>query len=131
VNPFDWHNPYATRRTPVFARNLVATSQPLAAQAGLHVLRGGGNAVDAAIAAAAVLTITEPCSNGLGSDCFAIVWDPTGGQLHEAKIFPSCDCLTLIWNLSLPSTVAFMDKSSSASGSSKIFPAWLMTLPFL
>jgi gamma-glutamyltranspeptidase/glutathione hydrolase len=79
---FDWQNPYPTVRAPVFARNLVATSQPLAAQAGLHLLHQGGNAVDAAIAAAAVLTITEPCSNGLGSDNFAILWDPESGQLH-------------------------------------------------
>ncbi len=77
---FNWHNPYPTTRTPVFARNLVSTSQPLAAQAGLQVLRNGGNAVDAAIAAAAVITMTEPCSNGLGADNFAIVWD--GRQLH-------------------------------------------------
>jgi gamma-glutamyltranspeptidase / glutathione hydrolase len=77
---FDWHNPYPTTRTPVFARNIVATSQPLAAQAGLRILAQGGNAVDAAIAAAAVITMTEPCSNGLGSDNFAIVWD--GNQLH-------------------------------------------------
>jgi gamma-glutamyltranspeptidase/glutathione hydrolase len=77
---FDWHNPYPTQRTPVFARNVVATSQPLAAQAGLRLLARGGNAVDAAIAAAAVITLTEPCSNGLGSDNFAIVWD--GTQLH-------------------------------------------------
>ncbi len=77
---FDWHNPYPTTRTPVFARNIVATSQPLAAQAGLRILAQGGNAVDAAIAAAAVITMTEPCSNGLGSDNFAIVWD--GRQLH-------------------------------------------------
>jgi gamma-glutamyltranspeptidase/glutathione hydrolase len=77
---FNWHNPYPTTRTPVFARNIVSTSQPLAAQAGLHMLRRGGNAVDAAIAAAAVLTMTEPCSNGLGADNFAIVWD--GRQLH-------------------------------------------------
>jgi len=79
---FSWANPYATVRTPVFARNVVATSQPLAAQAGLRVLQEGGNAVDAAIAAAAVLTMTEPCSNGLGSDNFAIVWDPHSRQLH-------------------------------------------------
>ena len=77
---FDWNNPYPTTRTPVFARNVVATSQPLAAQAGLRILANGGNAVDAAIAAAATLTLTEPVSNGLGSDCFAIVWD--GSKLH-------------------------------------------------
>jgi gamma-glutamyltranspeptidase/glutathione hydrolase len=78
---FDWTNPYPTVRTPVFANNLVATSQPLAAQAGLRILQSGGNAVDAAVAAAAVITMTEPCSNGLGSDNFAIVWDPTSREL--------------------------------------------------
>ncbi|WP_373784763.1 gamma-glutamyltransferase family protein, partial [Delftia acidovorans] len=77
---FDWNNPYPTTRTPVFARNVVATSQPLAAQAGLRILANGGNAVDAAIAAPATLTLVEPVSNGLGSDCFAIVWD--GSKLH-------------------------------------------------
>jgi gamma-glutamyltranspeptidase/glutathione hydrolase len=79
---FDWSNPYRTVRTPVFARNIVSTSQPLAAQAGLRVLQAGGNAVDAAIAAAAVIAQTEPCSNGLGSDNFAIVWNPADRQLH-------------------------------------------------
>ena len=79
---FNWRNPYPTVRTPVFARNVVATSQPLAAQAGLRILQNGGNAVDAAIAAAAVITMTEPCSNGLGADNFAIVWDPEGHRLH-------------------------------------------------
>ena len=78
----DWNNPYPSVRTPIFARNVVSTSQPLAAQAGLHILRQGGNAVDAAIAGAAVITMTEPCSNGLGSDNFAILWDPASGQLH-------------------------------------------------
>src|ERR1700752_2528455 len=77
---FEWTNPYPTVRTPVFARNVVATSQPLAASAGLIVLRRGGNAVDAAVARAAAICLTEPCSNGLGSDCFAIVWD--GNRLH-------------------------------------------------
>ncbi len=73
-------NPYRTFRSPVFARNVVATSQPLGAQAGLRMLQQGGNAVDAAIAAAAAMAIVEPCSNGLGSDNFAILWD--GQQLH-------------------------------------------------
>jgi gamma-glutamyltranspeptidase / glutathione hydrolase len=72
---FNYVNPYPSVRVPVFARNVVATSQPLAAQAGLRILSQGGNAVDAAIAAAAAMTIVEPVSNGLGSDAFAIVWD--------------------------------------------------------
>ncbi|HQB43506.1 MAG TPA: gamma-glutamyltransferase, partial [Polyangiaceae bacterium] len=78
--PFDWHTQYPSRRSPVFARNIVATSQPLAAQAGLRMLASGGNAVDAAIAAAAALTIVEPVSCGLGGDAFAMVWD--GHRLH-------------------------------------------------
>ena len=77
---FDFHNPYPTTRLPVFARNVVSTSHPLAAQAGLRMLWKGGNAVDAAIAAAAAMTICEPVSNGLGSDAFAILWD--GNELH-------------------------------------------------
>jgi gamma-glutamyltranspeptidase/glutathione hydrolase len=77
---FDWSIGYPSRRIPVFARNVVSTSHPLAAQAGLSMLQRGGNAVDAAIAAAAAMTIVEPCSNGLGSDAFCIVWD--GTRLH-------------------------------------------------
>lgn len=72
---FDWTRGYASVRSPLFARNVVSTSHPLAAQAGLRILAQGGNAVDAAIAAAACMTLVEPCSNGLGSDAFAIVWD--------------------------------------------------------
>ncbi len=77
---FDWSNRYSSVRVPVFARNLVATSQPLAVSAGVRILAQGGNAVDAAVAAAAVIALTEPCSNGLGSDLFAQVWD--GAALH-------------------------------------------------
>ena len=77
---FDYTPSYPSARRPVFARNLVATSQPLAAQAGLRMLARGGNAVDAVVAAAAAIAIAEPCSNGLGSDAFCIVWD--GKRLH-------------------------------------------------
>ena len=77
---FDWEPRYTSHRRPVFARNVVATSHPLAAQAGLRLIAAGGNAVDAAIAAAAAMTIVEPCSNGLGSDAFCILWD--GKRLH-------------------------------------------------
>ena len=77
---FDFTNPYTSTRIPVFARNVVSTSHPLAAQAGLRMLLKGGNAVDAAVAAAAAITICEPVSNGLGSDAFCILWD--GRELH-------------------------------------------------
>lgn len=73
--------PYASQRMPVLAKNVVATSQPLATSAGLSVLLKGGNAVDAAIAAAAALTVVEPTSNGLGSDAFALIHEPKNGAL--------------------------------------------------
>ena len=72
---FDYRPTYTSRRTPVFGRDVAATSHPLAAQAGLKVMGAGGNAVDAAVAMAACMTVVEPCSNGLGSDLFAIIWD--------------------------------------------------------
>src|SRR5512134_2480996 len=65
---------------PVLAKNVVATSHPLAAQAGLSMMQKGGNAVDAALAAAITLTVVEPTSNGIGSDAFCILWD--GKKLH-------------------------------------------------
>jgi gamma-glutamyltranspeptidase/glutathione hydrolase len=80
VQPFGWELPYPWPRKPVLAANVVCTSQPLAAQAGLRMLAEGGSAVDAAIATAIALTVVEPVSNGIGSDAFAIVWD--GRQLH-------------------------------------------------
>ena len=74
------HHDYPSRRSPVVARNMVSTSQPLAAQAGLSMLSRGGNAADAALATAITLTLVEPTGNGLGSDAFCILWD--GEQLH-------------------------------------------------
>ena len=75
MKQFNWNNPYPTIRIPVFARNVVSTSHPLAAQAGLRMLLKGGSAVDAVIAAAATIALVEPVSCGLGGDAFSIVWD--------------------------------------------------------
>ena len=80
MGSFSWDFHYTSQRMPVLAANVVATSQPLAAQAGLQMLYRGGNAADAALAAAIALAIVEPVSNGLGSDAFCIIWD--GAQLH-------------------------------------------------
>lgn len=75
------NNPYASHKASVVAKKgVVATSQPLAVRAGLAMLEHGGNAVDAALAAAIALTVVEPVSNGLGSDAFALVWD--GHRVH-------------------------------------------------
>lgn len=71
----DWSLPYASNREAVFGKNVVAASQPLAAQAGLDMIKRGGNAVDAAIASAVASTVVEPCANGIGGDAFAIVHD--------------------------------------------------------
>src|SRR4029453_11342418 len=74
VTPFSWSNPYAWPRKPLLAQNVVATSQPLAAQAGLQMLAAGGNAVDAILATAITLSLVEPVSNGIGSHAPPPVW---------------------------------------------------------
>ncbi|HHT65945.1 MAG: gamma-glutamyltransferase family protein [Caldicoprobacterales bacterium] len=72
---------YPSKRHVIYGKKgMVATSQPLAAQAGLEILKKGGNAIDAAVAAAACLTVVEPTSNGIGGDLFALVW--SDGKLY-------------------------------------------------
>ncbi len=80
MNVIDWRFPYTSQRMPVLARNVVATSQPLAAQADLRMMLQGGNAVDAAVATAIAAAVVEPVANGIGSDAFALIWD--GRRLH-------------------------------------------------
>lgn len=73
--------PYGSHREVVYGRRgMVCTSQTLASQAGLDMLKKGGNAIDAAVATAICLTVLEPTSNGLGSDAFALIW--TQGKLY-------------------------------------------------
>ena len=81
--PFDpLRQKYPSQRYPIYAKNgMVNCSSPQAAAAGLEVLRRGGNAMDAAVAAAAALTVVEPTANGIGSDAFALVWSEKDQQL--------------------------------------------------
>lgn len=72
ANSLDWSLPYDARRPAVCGSMAVATSQPLAAQAGLEMLRRGGTAADAAVATAAAMTVLEPTTNGIGSDGFVL-----------------------------------------------------------
>lgn len=77
----NWDLPFSSGRQPVMGRNVVATSQPLAAQSGAATFERGGNAIDAALAMAITLTVVEPVMNGIGGDGFALVWDGSG-ELH-------------------------------------------------
>ena len=70
------------RSMVVTDRGIVATSQVLASQAGTHILEQGGSAIDAAIAANAVLGVTEPMMNGIGGNLFLLYWDAKSGKLY-------------------------------------------------
>ena len=94
MRSYDPTQPYASQRSPVAAANLVASSQPLATEAGLTALRRGGNAVDAALAAAITLTVVEPNNNGIGSDAFCILWD--GQRLHGLN---ASGCSPAAWSM--------------------------------
>jgi hypothetical protein len=76
----DYDAAYASARSPLFGRDVIATPHPLASLAGLAMLMRSGNAVDAAVAAAMALTVAEPTGCGIGGDAFAIVWDRS--ELH-------------------------------------------------
>jgi gamma-glutamyltranspeptidase/glutathione hydrolase len=75
-------NPRATRSVVMARRGIIATSQPLASAAGLKVMQAGGNAIDAAVTAAAVLAVVEPTMNGVGGDLFALVFDGNSKRLR-------------------------------------------------
>ena len=74
---------YSSQRYPIYARDgMVNCSCPQAASAGLEILQAGGNAMDAAVAAAATLTVTEPTANGIGGDAFALIWSEKDRRLY-------------------------------------------------
>ncbi|MHA1265259.1 MAG: gamma-glutamyltransferase [Candidatus Helarchaeota archaeon] len=72
---FNWELPYSSKRAPVLARNVVAAAPALVSQIGLQMILKGGNAIDAAVAAAIAQTVLDPTMNGIGGDAFAIIWD--------------------------------------------------------
>ena len=106
----------AQTRSEVMARNgMVATSEPLAAQAGLDILRQGGNAVDAAVATAAVLNLIEPMNVGMGGDLFAIIYTAKDHKLHvlnASGMAPSGE------------TVAFMNSQGLSRRSRQLGPGF-------
>lgn len=111
---------FRSRRSNVLARRgMVATSQPLAAQAGLQILQAGGNAADAAIATAAMLTVVEPISTGIGGDCFALFYDAATQQvtaLNGSGRAPSAASIHSLIDLGYTSMPVYTGHSVSIPG---------------
>ena len=105
------HTFFHSRRPNVYARHgMVAASQPLAAQVGLDVLKKGGTAADAAVAAAAMLNVVEPMMTGVGGDCFALYWDAKAKTVTalngsgRAAAAANCAELTALGYTAMPSS---------------------------
>lgn len=111
---------FQSRRSNVLAtRGMVATSQPLAAQAGLDMLKAGGNAADAAIAAAAMLAVVEPISTGIGGDCFALYYDAASGEvsaLNGSGRAPAAASIDELHNLGYAKMPTFTGHAVSIPG---------------
>ncbi len=114
-------------RSPVLARRgMVASSQPLASQAGLSILMRGGNAADAAIATAAALNVTEPTSTGIGGDCFALYYEARTGHmtaLNGSGRAPAALTIELIHQQGLA------DEDKQAIANAHRFHAHTVTVP--
>lgn len=110
---------YCSRRSPVYGlKCMVASSQPLASDAGLQILRNGGNAVDAAIGIAAALSVTEPVSTGLGGDCFMLYYNKASNKV-----------LTLNGSGRCPQDLTVERARSDAASRSDINAKDLLSLP--
>jgi gamma-glutamyltranspeptidase/glutathione hydrolase len=91
---------FSGRRSAVVSlHGSVACTQPLAAEVGLRILKQGGNAADAAVATAAALNVTEPCSTGIGGDCFCLFYDAAKKTVRgiNGRYSVPITCISLFW----------------------------------
>lgn len=134
--PTSTEHPFASYRSPVLARRgMVASSQPLASQAGLSILVQGGNAADAAVAMAAALNVTEPTSTGIGGDCFALFYEARTQQvtaLNGSGRAPAALTIELIRSQGLADDSNHAKRSAVSDQRSEIsdpFHAHTITVP--
>ena len=99
---------FSTRSPVLASHGCVACNQPLAAEAGLRILRSGGNAADAAVAVAACMNVTQPCSTGVGGDCFCLFYDAANKKVHGVNgryyiyiMYTYCTCGSVVGGLHL------------------------------